>query len=179
MEDSEILLLLRNDPSEGLRETVGKYRTYAAAIAGRVLGKSAEDIEECVADAFAAVWKAAQNGGIRNLKGCVAYATRNGAINRYKKLLREQAADIEDLELPSEENVVLDFEDASNAREVQELVGAMDEPDREIFVRKYFLMESIRDIARRTDLDEIQVKNRLYRGRIRLRRQLEEREGTA
>ncbi len=62
---------------------------------------------------------------------------------------------------------------------VQELVAGMDEPDREIFVRRYYLLESIREISRRTELDEIQIKNRLYRGRQKLKKQLEERDITA
>lgn len=179
MEDSKILLLLNSDPSEGLREAVKKYYAYAAAIARRVLGGREQDVEECVTDAFVSVWRASQESGIRNLKGCIAYAVRNGAINRCKKLRREQSADIDELELPSEEDVVLDFEDTANARLIQNLVYGMDEPDREIFVRKYFLMEPVRAIAGRLGLDDIQVKNRLYRGRQRLKKQLEERGATA
>lgn len=180
MEDKDIILLLKSEPSKGLCEAVSKYHSYAAVIIGRVLGKNAQDAEECLADAFVSVWKITQNGEeIQNLKGCIAYAARNFAINRYKKLRREQAEDIDGLELPSEDDVVLGFEDSSNTRTVQELVYSMDEPDREIFVRKYFLMESIKEIARRTMLDEIQIKNRLYRGRIKLRRELEERDVTA
>lgn len=179
MEDSKILLLLSSDPSEGLREAVRKYHAYAASIAGRVLGGRGQDVEECVTDAFVSVWRASQGNGIRNLKGCIAYAARNGAVNRCKKLRREQAEDIDDLELQAEEDVVLDFESAANARLIQELVFGMDEPDREIFVRKYFLMEPVRAIAGRIGLDEIQVKNRLYRGRQKLKKQLEERGTTA
>lgn len=180
MEDSEIILLLQNEPSQGICEAVEKYRPYAAAIIGRVLGNSRQDIEECVADSFVAVWKIEQNGQeIRSLKGCIACAARNAAISRYKKLRRERAADIDELELPSKEDVVLNFEDSVNAKAVQELIYAMDEPDREIFVRKYFLMESVKEIAKRTMLDEVQIKNRLYRGKVKLRRQLEERDVTA
>ena len=103
---------------------------------------------------------------------------RNAAINRRKKLRRESAADIDRLELPSEEDIVLDFETAADAFALQELVAAMDEPDREIFVRKYYLMEPVKEIARRTELDEVQIRNRLYRGRQRLKKQLEERDIT-
>lgn len=180
MEDSQIIPLLKSEPSRGLCEAVKKYHSYAAAIIGRVLGRHEQDIEECVADSFVAVWKMIQSGEeIRNLKGCIGYAARNSAINRYKKLRREQTSNIDELELPSEDDVILDFEDSSNARTVQELVHGMDEPDREIFVRKYFLMESVKEIAKRTMLDEVQIKNRLYRGRAKLRRQLEERDVTA
>ena len=180
MEDSEIIALLKNDPGRGLCEAVRKYRPYAAAIVGRVLGDSERDAEECVADAFVAVWKTAQGErGLRSLKGCIAFAARNTAINRYRKLHREHMVDIDEIELPSGEDITLDFESGADVITVQELINGMDEPDREIFVRKYYLMESVREIARRTSLQEIQVKNRLYRGRQRLKKQLEERDVTA
>jgi RNA polymerase sigma-70 factor (ECF subfamily) len=180
LEDREILLLLRSSPSDGLHEAVRKYRSYAAAIIERVLRGRDQDVEECLEDAFVAVWKTAESGKeIRSLKGCLAFAARNTAISRYKKLRREQTVDISALELPSEEDVILDFENRINSETVQQMVLSMDEPDREIFVRKYFLMEPVREIARRTLLDEIQIKNRLYRGRQKLRRQLLEREVTA
>ena len=180
LEDSEILDLLRTDPSEGLSAAVRKYRPYAAAIVGRVLCGREQDVEECLADAFVSVWKTVRSGTeIRSLKGCIAFAARNTAINRYNRLRREQTVDITALELPSEDDVILDFETRANSEAVQELVYGMDEPDREIFVRKYFLMEPVKEISRRMLLDEIQIKNRLYRGRQKLRRQLTERDVTA
>lgn len=179
MEDCEIVPLLKSEPSRGIYEAVRKYRSYAAAIAGRILSAE-QDVEECVSDAFAAVWKIAQSGEeIRSLKGCVACAARNAAINRCKKLRRERAASLEEMELPSEEDIVLDFENSADAGTVQELVACMDEPDREVFVRRYYLLESVREISRKTELDEIQIKNRLYRGRQRLKKQLEKRDITA
>lgn len=180
MEDREILLLLQSSPSEGLSEAVRKYRSYAAAIIGRVLRGREQDAEECLEDAFVSVWNAARKGdGIHSLKGCLAFAARNSALNRYKKLRREQTVDISTLELPAEDDLTLDFENRENSAAIQKLILAMDEPDREVFVRKYFLMESVKEIARRTLLDEIQIKNRLYRGRQKLRRQLSERDVTA
>ena len=167
---------MRNSPSEGLHEAILKYRDYAAAIAARILGGTGPDAEECVEDAFVSVWKYIRNGdGIRSLKGCIACSARNAAINRKKQLARHSAANIDDLELTSDDDTALHLESEGDAAAIQELVGGMDEPDREIFVRKYFLFESIREISRRTALDETQIKNRLYRGRQKLRKQLEER----
>lgn len=180
MEDEKIILLLKNEPSRGIYEAVAKYRSYAAAIAGRILRGSECDVEDCVSDAFAAVWRIAAGGSeIRSLRGCIACTVRNAAINRSKKLRRENAEGLDKLELPSEEDIVLDFENAADAVTVQELIAGMAEPDREIFVRKYYLMESIREIAQRTELDEVQIRNRLYRGRQKLKQQLKERDITA
>lgn len=54
------------------------------------------------------------------------------------------------------------------------LVGGLPSPDREIFLRKYYLLESTRQIAGALGMSEGSVNTRLTRGRQRLRRQLEE-----
>lgn len=54
------------------------------------------------------------------------------------------------------------------------LVAAMDPPDREIFLRKYYLLETSKEIAAALDMSEGAVNTRLSRGRERLRRQLQQ-----
>ncbi len=52
------------------------------------------------------------------------------------------------------------------------LVAAMDPPDRDIFLREYYLLQSSREIAAALGLSVANVNTRLSRGRDRLRRQL-------
>ena len=54
------------------------------------------------------------------------------------------------------------------------LVAAMDPPDREIFLRKYYLLQSSKEIAAALGMAENTVNTRLSRGRERLRRQLQQ-----
>lgn len=54
------------------------------------------------------------------------------------------------------------------------LVAAMEPPDRDIFLRKYYLLQSGREIAAALDMSVESVNTRLSRGRDRLRRQLTE-----
>ena len=54
------------------------------------------------------------------------------------------------------------------------LVAAMDPPDRDIFLRKYYLLQSGREIAEALVMSVASVNTRLSRGRERLRRQLKE-----
>ena len=177
MEDSNIVLLLKNKPSDGLYEIIKKYRGFVAVIIGRILRGNQQDVEECIDDTFLSVWKAvgdAEND-IKNLKGYLACTARNIAINRYRQLAKRNVVDIDDIDLAEENDLMLVFENKSNSIALQKLIAAMEETDREIFIRKYFLFEKVKDIARQTSLDEVQVKNRLYRGKQKLRKQLEER----
>ena len=61
------------------------------------------------------------------------------------------------------------------ADELAVLVAALEPPDREIFLRKYYLMHCSREVAAALDLRVSTVNTRLSRGRDRLRRQLQER----
>lgn len=99
---------------------------------------------------------------------------RNTAINRYRALQRHDTLPLTDelaatiADLPADPA-------GDAADELAVLVAALEPPDREIFLRKYYLMQSSREIAAALDLRVSTVNTRLSRGRDRLRRQLQER----
>lgn len=98
---------------------------------------------------------------------------RNTGINRYRALQRRD-------ELPLTEELLQTMTDlpADPESDAAELVGvlvaAMEPPDREIFLRKYYLLQSGREIATALGLSVANVNTRLSRGRERLRQQLRE-----
>ena len=51
-------------------------------------------------------------------------------------------------------------------------MDALEEPDREIIIRRYYRDEKPRAIARALDLPVKQVENRLYRAKAKLRASL-------
>ena len=99
---------------------------------------------------------------------------RNTAINRYRALQRRDTLPLTDelaatiADLPADPA-------GDAADELAVLVAALEPPDHEIFLRKYYLMQSSREIAAALDLRVSTVNTRLSRGRDRLRRQLQER----
>ncbi|MEG2394705.1 MAG: sigma factor-like helix-turn-helix DNA-binding protein [Ruthenibacterium sp.] len=64
----------------------------------------------------------------------------------------------------------LSSSDAEDA--VQALVAAMTPPDRDIFIRKYYWLQTVREIAAALQISEDSIKKRLTRGREALRKQL-------
>lgn len=177
MDDSKILMLLRNSPDRGIHEATVKYGGLAKAVAIKILHSNREDVEECIADTFILLWKNIDKVDFSRgtLKGYIACIARNTAINRYNKLKREKNDSIYEQEIKSGVNVEEEVALKSDIDILQDIISDMGEPDKEIFTRRFFLFEKVKDIALKIGLTEKVVENRIYRGRKKLKDKLMER----
>ena len=123
-----------------------------------------------MADVFVALWKNASrlcNTGTP-VKAWLVVTARNTGISRWRSLKRRPSE-------PLDEDIASDFMLTPRASDgedcIAELVAALPEPDHEIFLRRYYLMESSRDIARALSMNEHAVNVRLSRGRAKLKQQ--------
>ena len=171
-----LLQAIRQDPDTGLRWAMRDYAALVRGIARRILPGHDRDIEECTADVFVALWRNAARLEATGtpVRAWLIVTARNTAINRYRALQRHDTLPLTDelaatiADLPADPA-------GDAADELAVLVAALEPPDREIFLRKYYLMQSSREIAAALDLRVSTVNTRLSRGRDRLRRQLQER----
>jgi len=178
VQDSQIIELMQSNPSEGLYEAINKYNGLLVAVVSRILRGMQQDVEECVSDAFLNVWKSRDrlDPETSTLKGFLLCTARNVAINRYKQLKRHDTAPLDETqELVSADDVELEVMQAEDVQVLMQLINELHEPDREIMLRKHFLFEPVKDIAERLAMDPIQVKNRLYQAKKRLKTTLVER----
>lgn len=177
MNDKDIILLMKSRPSDGLYEAMKKYYALVRTVVGRILPHNPQDAEECAEDAFVNIWRCIDriDPDTATFKGYLLSTARNIAITRYRQLRRGQVVSLEMLDLADEDNVIDSVLGAEATNALQLLIVELEEPDRGVLFRKYFLFESIRQIAQKTGLSEIQVKNKLYRGKQKLRKNLEER----
>lgn len=162
-----------DDPDTGLRWAMREHAALVRGILRRVLPGKDRDVEECMSDVFVSLWRHA--GRLYEMevpvRAWLIVTARNTGINRYRALgRREELPLTEELlqtltELPADP-------DSDAAEQVSALVAAMEPPDREIFLRKYYLLQSGREIAAALGLSVANVNTRLSRGRERLRRQL-------
>jgi RNA polymerase sigma-70 factor (ECF subfamily) len=179
LNDTQILKLLHGSPSEGLQVIIGQYGGILTAIVSRIL-KNPQDTEECVADTFVDLWRNLDKvKKSESLKGYLICIARNNAINRYNKLKRQYSISYDDLtdKMLADDDVELQVIKKESMREIQKIIAKMKEPSREIFIRKYYLFESVKEIAEKLNLTEVQVKDRLYTSRKALRKQFKESEG--
>ncbi|MEG1126808.1 MAG: sigma-70 family RNA polymerase sigma factor [Oscillospiraceae bacterium] len=169
MNDDNLLSLLQQNPSEGIKAALSVYGALIKAIISRVLPYNRQDCEECAADVLVALWRHSQGLAHRGtpVKPWLVVTARNMAINRYNKLLREH-------QMPLNENIedakqIMAEETSDGETAMAALIDAMPHPDKEIFIRKYYYMESAEQISQRLNITPQNVYTRLSRGRERLR----------
>ncbi len=182
LRDMELLQLLERDPEQGIALAISRYGKTVQWIVQHIIGNigiSKTVMEECVSDVFVQLWQSA--GRFDTARG-VPLASWVYSIARHVAMDYRRREHRQISSLPLEETalpVELDLDDGL-AREQQaailrEVIDSLSLPDREIFIYRYFLELSVKDIAAILELSAKQVENKLYRGRLKLRRQLEQR----
>ena len=165
---------------EAIRQTADALGRYCYAVAYNILG-NAEDAEECVSDAYLAVWNAIPPARPASLKQFVTRILRNLALNRYKEQHRDKRGSGQvPLALEELSEVVSDTEDVPADYARQELLAAIarflrgcSSRDRGIFLDRYVRLESTAALAIRYGVKEEQVLLILSRTRKRLKAYLE------
>lgn len=176
--DRRLARLLKNDPDKGLELALRRFGQPVKTVCAAILGPdSSQEVEEAVADSFLALWRELDRyDPERPLSSWLYGIARRTALNRRRDLGRGPALEELPDELAEEE---FDLTDRTAAREnallLRQAVEEMESPDREIFIRRYYLYQRVKEIAGQLGLPEKTVENRLYRGKQRLRQTLLER----
>lgn len=162
------------DPVEAdLESLIDAYQNLLYTIAIGILGKGRrEDAEECVADTFLAYWRN-RHREIENIQAYLAVSAKHMALNRLKQLRRreyeELTEDMPDLfSMTPEEEVI----EAVNEEIVRQVLAGLAGYDGEIFLRRYFWCQSVKEIARQMGLKPKFVENRLYLAKKHIREEL-------
>lgn len=176
--DRQLILLLQNNPSQGLAEAMARYGAPVKRICAAILGpEQRREVEEAVADSFVALWQGLERYDPEQPLSPWLYGiARRTALNRRRALGR--AAPFWELEeeLPETGGDPADWaEEREEARLLRQAVEELPPPDREIFLLRYYLYQPVKEIARRLGMTPKAVEHKLRRGRERLRKKLIER----
>lgn len=177
MDERTLLAMLTTEPERGVEQLIRTYGPAVHKICRSILaGLPPEEIEEAVSDVFVNVWQ--HRDRIRldeacSLKSYLYAVARNAARDRLRALrpspLSLERALEDGIEPPSPEltddNVVSDWLQDEVLTSLEEL----GEPERSIFLERYYLGRSVKDIAERLHFPTKKVENILYRGKLRLR----------
>lgn len=179
MTDEKIIELFDRRDEQALQVCMELYGGYCYSVAAGILPDAA-DAEEAVADTWLAAWDAIPPQRPKYLRLFLGRITRNRAIsiwrrdNARRRGGGETALALEELGQCVAQTETL--EEAVNTRELSRKISAFlkGEPEerRKVFVRRYFYMESVPDIAHRYGRKEPNVRMMLSRTRQRLKKYL-------
>ena len=178
-DDQKIIELYCNRSENAIAETAAKYGRYCNSIAYGILG-SREDAQECVSDTYLTAWNAIPPRRPMDLGTYLGKITRNLSIDRLRTRGREKRGGGEvPLALDELEEVVAGSGSPENEVVRKELIaglnhflGELTEQERYVFVRRYWYLDSLADIAKNTGFSGSKVASMLYRLRGRLKKQL-------
>lgn len=164
---------LKNRNPEGLAELIRQYNSYVTSIITLILGQrgSGQDVEELVSDVFFAIWTHTDRLSPGKVKAYIGATARNTAKSFLRKN-KELPMDIDEINLPSEATPESEFLQRELESLVQEAVDCMREPDREIFIRYYYYLQTTREIGSAMNMKPGTVRIHLMRGRNALKKSL-------
>ena len=180
MEDSKIVDLYWSRSENAITETNKKYGRYCYYIAYQILC-SHEDAEEVVSDTYLKTWNTIPPKKPDPLKPYVGTISRNEALDRYDKRNAEKRGEgqlavaldelsecVSDHKRNEDIDSSIDLQNALN-----KFIASLNFKTRNIFVRRYWYMSSVSEIAEDFRMKESNVKMLLMRTRNKLKVYLE------
>ena len=179
MEDKEIIGLFFERDSSAISESQRKYGAALRRTANNILSDP-QDSEECVNDAYLAAWNAIPPAEPRSLGAYLISLTRNISISRLRERYAmkrgggELEAAFDELEdvISAGRSPEEEMESKELGMAINRFLSSLKDDDRVIFVSRYWLVEPVKEIARRLATSESRVKSSLFRSRNGLRKQL-------
>ena len=178
MTSDTLINLLEQRAGQALGELDAAYGVYCRSIARNIL-KNEEDAEECVSDAYLAVWNAIPPARPDPLLPYLLKIVRNisvGAYWRRTAAKRDSRYTVSLQEIECCAAGAGEVEDAVDARElarsIEGFLDTLTAENRVLFLRRYWFADSCRDIAELVGLREKSVSVRLVRIRQKMRQYL-------
>lgn len=177
MEDGKIIELYYQRRQTAIAETDRKYGQLCRDTACNILSNR-EDSEECVSDTYHKAWQAIPPEKPARLQAFLGRITRNLALDRYsyytaqKRNAHLETAMDEYWQCIPDGEMALD--DALALRQsINGFLASLDKKSRVIFLRRYYYVCPVKEIARSMGLTESYVSVSLHRTRNKFKEYLQ------
>lgn len=180
MNDNEIIELYWARNENAITASEEKYGRYCHSISYNILHNN-EDAEECVNDTWVGAWKSIPPQRPNRLSSYLGKITRNLSINRFKQYTAEKRglgqteivlSELEDC-IPAETDVEQIVEEMVLVEALNRFLRGQPEQKRNIFIRRYWYLYPIREIAEAYSASESKITSLLFRMRNELKKYLE------
>lgn len=180
MEDEEIVELYLKRDENAIRNTQQKFGKRIINISKNITGSelTAEEVEN---DTYLRAWENIPPTEPRTyLFAFLARIARNLSISiargrsalKRRAVLVELSAEMEEC-IPSDLSAEAETEGNMLMELINDFLFSKDEEKRNIFMRRYWYLDPVKDIAKRFGISESKVKTTLFRLREELREHLE------
>lgn len=182
MKDEAIINLIYEKNELGLSKLADKYEKLLIHIATGILGSRSRDIEECVNDTYLKLWSHIEQYDMEkaSLKTYLKVIARNTAINKLRDLSRREEkelpddiSDIAKYYIDQRQNVEGQIFSKENLKQLNKIIGHLNKKDQELVIRKYFYLQSSKDIALATKMTVTAIDSRLSRLRNKMKQEFE------
>lgn len=174
MEDKQIVELYWERSENAIAETEKKYGRYCHYIAYQILYND-EDAKEIVNDTYLKAWNTIPSKRPDPLKPYVGMISRQCAFDVYKEQHAQKRSGQVPLVLDELSECIPDNDSGADIGEsvalsdaLNRFLWALPERTRNIFVRRYFYMSTVAEIAKDFSLKESNVTMHLLRTRKKL-----------
>lgn len=183
MDDRQIIDLFWARSQEAISAAAEKYGAYCRSIAFSIL-RQHQDTEECVNDTWLRAWNAMPPRRPELLSAFLGKLTRNLALNRWRDAAAEKrgggetALALEELAdcLSGGDATLQAVEERLLAERINLFLQQLPQEKRQIFLRRYWYLLPVKDIARLHGRSEQAIASLLLRLRRQLRTFLEQEE---
>ena len=178
MDDEQIVSLYWQRDESAIRETEVKYDRYLTKIAWNILA-DLEDSRESVNDTYLAAWNSMPPHRPGVLSTYLGKITRRISIDRFRYRTRSKRQSEYEISLSELGDCVSGgntTEDAVNVKLLADAIGIFlrlqPEEVRNVFLCRYYFLDSVKDVARKFGMTESRCKTMLFRTRQALKEYL-------
>lgn len=179
MDDKRIVELYFERSEKAIEETQIKYGRYCYSIAYNILFSN-EDSEECVNDTYLRAWNSMPPQKPSKLSSFLGRITRNLALDRYdfnhaQKRSQNLEIALEEIgeAVPESGNLDSLLGEIALRDAVNSFLASLPKRTRQIFMRRYWYLSEIKDIASDFSMSETSVRVSLSRTRVKFKAHLE------
>ena len=179
MDDNQIVELYLQRDETAIKHSAEKYGIRLRTIANRIV-KDQQTAEECENDTYLEAWNTIPPHEPGNyLFAFLARITRHLSLNRCRDRSRlKRSAFIcelsEEMEqcIPAPDDTECRIDEIVLNEAINDFLSDLNEEKRNVFLRRYWYLDSITDISKRFALSESKVTSMLFRCRKQLREHL-------
>lgn len=161
-----------------LEKIINKYSKLLWSVSSKILTGigNEQDVEECIADVFIDLWKEPDKFDPTkgSLKSWLCLKCKSKSLDRFRKLTSHITDELDEGILTDLMEPGKEITRREDMKSIRSAVLSLDEPAREIMIRRFFMEQKPAQISEAMDIQIRKVENTIYRTKEKLKEQMGE-----